>query len=108
MAHDSSSLGVEALALVGWLRAERGAHAEASAAIDAASARLNADVSVERQAGVRVLLARGYEQLDAREEAARTWQAARDLVVSQAERVRGEAARDRFRATPEVAELLSR
>ncbi|MBK8592674.1 MAG: hypothetical protein IPN77_26875 [Sandaracinaceae bacterium] len=108
LAHDFISLEVEALALLGWLRATRGALAEASAAVDAASARLNADVTVERPAAVRMLLARCYERLGAPEDAARAWEAARDAVVGQAERVRGEAARERFRATTDVAELLAR
>jgi tetratricopeptide (TPR) repeat protein/tRNA A-37 threonylcarbamoyl transferase component Bud32 len=108
LAHDFLSMEVEALALLGWLRASRGALVEASAAVDAASARLNADVTVERPAAVRMLLARSYERLGAAEDAARAWEAARDVVVGQAERVRGEAARERFRATKDVAELLSR
>ena len=108
LAHGFISLEVEALALLGWLRAARGAFAEASAAIDAASARLNADVSVERPAAVRMLLARSYERVGAHDEAARVWEAARDVAVGQVERVRGEAARERFRATREVAELLTR
>ena len=107
MAHDFVSLEVEALALLAWLRAGRGATEDAKAAASAAMARLDAEVSVQRQPRARMLIARTYEYLGAGDEAKKAWTAARRVIESQVERLRGEGARQRFRATHVVQTVLS-
>lgn len=107
LAHDFVSLEVEALALLAWLRAGRGATEDAKAAASAAMARLDADVSVQRQPRARMLIARTYEYLGAGDEAKKAWTAARRVIESQVERLRGEGARQRFRATHVVQTVLS-
>jgi tetratricopeptide (TPR) repeat protein/tRNA A-37 threonylcarbamoyl transferase component Bud32 len=107
LSHDFVGLEVEALALLAWLRAERGGVEEARAAASAATARLDAQVSVRQHLETRALLARTYDRLGAEREAQEAWRAARAVVEAQSERLRGEDARGRFRATRAVADVLA-
>jgi tetratricopeptide (TPR) repeat protein len=106
--HDFLSLEVEALAMLAWLCARRGADAEARDAAETADTRLGAAVAVERPAAVRIQLAHAFAWLGSPVDATRLWESARELVLAQVETVRGEPARERFRATSDVAELLAR
>jgi hypothetical protein len=62
---------------------------------------------VRQHLETRALLARTYDRLGAEREAQEAWRAARAVVEAQSERLRGEDARGRFRATRAVADVLA-
>ncbi|MCB9656256.1 MAG: protein kinase [Sandaracinaceae bacterium] len=107
LAHDFVSLEVEALALLAWLRASRGAAEDALVAAQAAVARLDAKVSVQRPPTARVMLARAFERLGDMERARAAWHAARTVIDTQVDHLRGDTAKARFLATPGVVAVLA-